>query len=309
MPRLYNFGSLCIDQVYRVERIAVAGQTIASRDHAVHPGGKGLNQSIAAARAGARVHHAGAIGADGLFLAQLLTDNGVGTDLVMQLDGASGHAIIQVDDEGANSIVISGGTNQRLPGAVIDSLTAAAVQGDWLLLQNETNHIDRALSQFRASPARVAMNLAPCDGREQDYDLSALDLLIVNAEEAAALVNVDLAEPRQALKQLLQRLPETQIVLTLGRDGLICADAQQQLELSAYSVVAQDETAAGDAFIGFLLAGLLENKPLIDCLIQASAAGALAVTRPGAASSLPERAAVAAFVAQQPALSSGAISL
>ncbi len=299
MPKLVNFGSLCVDWVYQVPNLVLAGETISAQSRATHPGGKGLNQSIAAALAGAKVEHFGAVGDDGGALVAALEHAGVGTDGVATIDVASGHAIIQVDGAGQNAIVIYPGANRLIPDQQ-QQLALGSLQGDdWLLLQNETNNIAEAITQARQLDANVAINLAPADDRIHDYPLHLVQLLIVNEAEAMALARC--TDVEQAFAILTSRYPDSDIVLTQGRQGLsfAAAGSEQPIALGAYSVKAVDETAAGDAFIGFLMAGLLANKPTIDALIAASAAGALTVTKPGASTSIPSRAAVEAMVAAE----------
>ena len=298
MPRLVNLGSLCVDHVYGVPNITSAGETVASRSHAVFPGGKGLNQSLAAARAGAEVAHAGCIGSDGLWLREELLGAGVDVSLVREVDTPSGHAVIQVNPRGENAIVIAGGSNRVLTAADRDAAFARCGPEDWLLLQNEINDLEAVLAGARAAGCRVAFNVAPVDGREQGYDLGGVALLILNEVEAAALAGVP--EPDPALDVLCRRYPSCDVVITLGRDGLRHGRGDARLRLEAFAADAVDETAAGDAFVGYLMATLLEGKPMREALVLGSAAGALAVTRAGAASSIPEREAVEALVGTAP---------
>ncbi len=296
MPRLVNLGSLCVDHVYGVPNITSAGETVASRSHAVFPGGKGLNQSLAAARAGAEVAHAGCIGSDGLWLREELLGAGVDVSLVREVETPSGHAVIQVNPRGENAIVIAGGANRVLTASDRDAAFARCGPGDWLLLQNEINDLEAVLAGARAAGCRVAFNVAPVDGREAAYDLGAVALLILNEVEAAALAGVP--EPDPALDVLCRRYPSCDVVITLGRDGLRHGRRDARLRLDAFPADAVDETAAGDAFVGYLMAALLEGKPMREALVLGSAAGALAVTRAGAASSIPEREAVEALAAR-----------
>lgn len=293
MAKLVNLGSLCIDHVYAVAAIAGAGETVASRGHEVFPGGKGLNQSVAAARAGADVVHVGCVGEDGAWLRDVLADAGVDASGVRVAEGASGHAVIQVNEAGENAIVIAGGANRALTDADVDRALDALEHGDWLLLQNEINDLDRVLARAAARGARVAFNVAPVDGREGGYDLGGVRLLIVNEIEAAALAGA--ADPAGAAAALRRRHPDTDVVLTLGADGLLYAGAEGRWELPAFDVRAIDETAAGDAFIGYLMASLMAGEDMRAALLAGSAAGALAVTAAGAASSIPDPAAVAAL--------------
>ena len=290
MPRLVNLGSLCVDHVYGVPNITSAGETVASRSHAVFPGGKGLNQSLAAARAGAAVTHAGCIGSDGLWLRDELANAGVDVALVREVDTPSGHAVIQVNPRGENAIVIAGGANRVLTTADRKAAFARCGPDDWLLLQNEINDLEAVLAGARAAGCRVAINVAPVDGREQGYDLSHVELLILNEVEAAALAGV--TEPDDALEILCRLYPSCDVVITLGRDGLRHGRADERVRLDAFPADAVDETAAGDAFVGYLMAALLEGGTMREALVFGSAAGALAVTKEGAASSIPERQAV-----------------
>ena len=285
MPKLVNLGSLCVDNVYRVGSIAAAGETVASASHDVFPGGKGLNQSIAAARAGAQVVHVGCVGGDGDWLRDTLAAEGVDVSGVRIVDGSSGHAVIQVNDRGENAIVIAGGANRTLDNADVERALDQVRADDWLLLQNEINDLEEVLRLARERRCRLAFNVAPVDGRETGYDLADVHLLIVNEIEAAALAGT--TDPPTAAKLLRDRLPNAEVVLTLGKDGLIHAGANGLSRLAAYPVQAMDETAAGDAFIGFLMAALLAGDNIEPALRMGSAAGALAATKAGAASSIP----------------------
>lgn len=294
MPKLVNLGSLCIDHVYQVPSVAGVGETVASFSHVVFPGGKGLNQSLAAAYARAAVHHVGCIGDDGAMLIEVLDAANVNVTGVVRRGADSGHAVIQVNSAGENAIVIAGGANRRIEDADVERAFALLGAGDWLLIQNEINDIERVLSQAATEGIALAFNVAPVDGRESGYELTGVRLLLVNEIEAASLAGV--ADPAQALDRLALRLPETDIVLTLGSAGLLFKSSTGKGKLGAYSVDVVDETAAGDAFIGYLMAELLAGQTLESGLEHASAAGALAVTVPGAANSIPKRRAVDEFL-------------
>lgn len=297
MGKLVNLGSLCIDHVYSVPDITGAGETVASLGHEVFPGGKGLNQSVAAARAGAEVLHFGCVGEDGAWLKDVLAEAGVDASGVRVAAGASGHAVIQVNAAGENAIVIAGGTNRELSEADVTAALDSLRPDDWLLLQNEINDLEGVLAAASRRGARVAFNVAPVDGREAGYDLSGTALLIVNEIEAAALAGED--DPPAALKSLCQRYPNIEVVLTLGRDGLLHASPTGTTTMPAYPAQAVDETAAGDAFIGYLMAALLAGDQIAAALRSASAAGALAVTKAGAASSIPTPNEVEALLARE----------
>ena len=299
MSKLVNVGSLCIDFVYSVPLIAAAGETVASIERQVFSGGKGLNQSIAAARAGVSVHHFGAVGEDGDSLVGCLTDNGVDTTGVVRLAGASGHAVIQVDAQGRNAIVISGGTNRQLSEAHASAAVAALEAGDWMLLQNETNHVGQIMQEAADRGMSVALNVAPPDSRIFDYPIERLGLLVANEHEAMYLAQN--SAPELAFQALKARCPDTHLVMTRGSEGLMFSEAGQAdvYSMGAYAVRAVDETAAGDAFVGYVLAGLVQSRPLVETLVRASGAGACAVTQAGAAPSVPEARAVDQLLNQQ----------
>ena len=294
MPKLVNLGSLCIDNVYSVPNITAAGETVASLEYAVHPGGKGLNQSIAAARAGARVVHVGCVGSDGTWLKRELSKSGVDVADVREADAPSGHAVIQVNPSGENAIVISGGANRTLDDTDIETAFSACQSDDWLLLQNEINKMEDIFEISSNRRQKLALNLAPVDERIGDYDLGSVDLLIVNEVEAQALSGRSAVD--DAFEALCARYPSCDVVVTLGRDGLRYGKGSERIALGAFSVESVDETGAGDAFVGFLMAALLEGWPIRDALVAGSAAGALAATRAGAASSIPDREAVASLI-------------
>ncbi|MCE2459906.1 MAG: ribokinase [Pseudomonadales bacterium] len=302
MPKLVNLGSLCIDHVYRVPAFTGPGETVSSLTHEVFPGGKGLNQSIAAARAGIDVVHVGCVGEDGGWLTDTLSAEGIDVSGLRVAEGASGHAMIQVNESGENAIVIFGGTNRTLARDDMETALARVERGDWLMLQNEINDLDLVLRLAGERGCQVAFNVAPVDGREAGYDLSCVGLLIVNEIEASALAGTDATgdDWSGVMAALGERAPKAAIVLTLGADGLVYRDETGLTTFPAYAVTAVDETAAGDAFIGFLMGSLIQGESMESALRMGSAAGALAVTQAGAASSLPAVADVRGLVQTGP---------
>ena len=298
MTRLVNLGSLCIDNVYGVEKIASPGETVASHSYEVFPGGKGLNQSLAAQLAGCSVFHIGCVGSDGIWLKEFLASKGVDVSHIRESDEATGHAVIQVDALGQNSIVIVGGSNRSISDADIEVALDLARDG-WLLLQNEINDLGEILERSFAAGVKVALNVAPVDGREQDYSLSGLGMLIVNEIEAASLSSSSESDPLSSLSILCSRLPQTQVVLTRGNQGLLYGMGDKRLVMEATTVTAVDETAAGDSFIGYLMASMIAGDPIEGSLRRASAAGARTVMRAGAASSIPSKSEVDLFLANR----------
>jgi len=295
MADLVNLGSLCIDIVYSVPRITRHGETVTALKQARFVGGKGLNQSLAAARAGCRVAHHGCVGNDGGFLVDALREAGVDARGVrIDATSPSGQAVIQVDQVGANAIVIVGGANRCLVADDIAKALASVAPHGWLLLQNEVNAIDEILASARRHRVRVAMNLAPADGRERGYDLDALELLVMNSMEAQALTGEEAAD--RAIDAVTNRHPALAVVVTLGENGLVYGAGAERLRLGAFHVDAVDETAAGDAFMGYLMHDWIDARAPREALVRASAAGAIAVTKPGAASSIPHAAEVERFL-------------
>ena len=159
--RIINFGSLNIDKVYQVEQFVRPGQTITAKDYAVAAGGKGLNQSLAAARAGAEVLHAGAIGAEGRFMADLLRESGADTSLLREVDGPSGHAVIEINAAGQNRIIVFGGANRSMTSEYIERVLDASQPDDWVLLQNEVNLVPEIIRRAHEKELRVVFNPSP----------------------------------------------------------------------------------------------------------------------------------------------------
>ena len=284
--RILNYGSLNIDQRYRVPHFARPGETLHSTGYRRSAGGKGLNQSLALAYAGAAVSHAGKVGPDGWFLVEMLQEAGVNTDaIVVANELATGHAIIQVDDAGENSIVLHAGANHAIEPREIAATLAGVHAGDILLLQNEINHAETILHEARARGARVAMNPAPMTPDVERLPLVDLALLIVNSHEGRQPTGED--DPTRALRALQDRCPQTAIVLTRGSDGAHYVDSSVALYEPAPRVVASDTTGAGDTFVGYLLAVLSRGGTAREALELATPAAAVCFTRPGAADAIP----------------------
>ena len=287
-------------------QIVGPGVTLASTGRDIFAGGKGLNQSVAAAKAGASVRHVGAIGPDGQLLLETMTAAGVDTSGVLQIDEPSGHAMIQVNDAGQNAIVIHGGANRTLTQAFIQAALDGLGPGQWVLLQNEINDLDQVIQAAALSPASVALNLAPADERISAYPIELLDLLIVNIAEGQALVEAKAlgaaSTAEDAFLCLAHAYPEIDLVMTLGDQGLLwhAAGSDQTGRMETIPVQPVDETAAGDSFVGYLLASLAQSGDLAEALAVGTVAGALAVTRAGAAPSVPDQTEVASRLKTPP---------
>jgi ribokinase len=287
--KILNFGSLNLDYVYRVDHFAGPGETLSALSREVKPGGKGLNQSIALARAGAKVYHAGCLGKGGELLRELLEQDGVDTSLLRPVGEMQGHTVIQVDPEGENSILLYGGSNRCVTEAQAEETLAGFRPGDWLLLQNEISMNGRIVDRAYERGMRIVLNPSPYDGRLAEVDFAKLSWVLVNEVEAEQMTGTQ--DPEQAWEIMHRRWPELSAVITLGSRGSM-AFAQgeggtETVRQEAVKVRAADTTAAGDTFTGYFIAGRAAGKPLRECMAQAALAAAVSVTRPGAADSIP----------------------
>ena len=289
MAAVYNLGSLNLDQIYHIPHHVQSGETLSATSFRVGAGGKGCNQSIACALAGAQVYHAGCIGHDGDMLRKLLNESGADTSLLKEIDVPTGCAVVMINAEGNNSIILFAGANHEIDAALLDQLFDKAQSGDVLLLQNETNMLSVAMKRAKEKAMKIAFNFAPFDGKKaQELPLELVDYLIVNEIEGAGLAGR--TAPQEILDTLTGRYPETQIILTLGADGVVWAGPAGQGGLPAFPAEVVDTTAAGDTFIGYFLAGINENMSIEEAATLASKASALCCSRPGAGTAIPKRA-------------------
>ena len=283
--KVLNFGSVNIDITYRVPHFVRPGETLSARSVTRNAGGKGFNQSVALSRAGCEVYHAGHIGEDGAFLLELCRQYGVRTDYLTQVDVPTGNAVIQVDDDGANCILLYGGANQAMDEAFIREVLSRFDAGDLLVLQNEINCMNRLIALAHEAGLKIAINPAPMNDAIAKESLALADWIILNETEARDLIGVE--EPFAQLEALKESFPHSSFLLTLGVRGAICQTNGQTCTLGSCKVDAVDTTAAGDTFAGFFLAELVNGKTPEDALLTATRASALAVTRHGAAQSVP----------------------
>ena len=283
--KILNFGSLNLDLVYQMPHFVRAGETLSSTGFHRGVGGKGLNQSVALARAGADIYHAGLVGEDGGMLREFLQDNGVDVRFVRTVDQPSGHAVIQVEPAGNNCIFLYGGANQCVREPFIREALSAFGAGDILILQNEINMIDRIIALAAERGMQVVLNPSPVADNLKALPLEKISWFILNEVEGAELSGE--TEPEKMLERLTALYPHAQIVLTLGGEGSVYAFRKERIRQSAFRVQAVDTTAAGDTFTGFFFAAIAAGVPVQDALLRASKASAISVTRPGAAPSIP----------------------
>ena len=287
---VFCLGSINIDHVYRLPALPQAGETLTAVSHTPGLGGKGVNQSVAALRAGAEVVHIGAVGQGDAWILAQLTAHGIALDWIARVAQGTGHAIVAVDDAGENQIIIHSGANLAQDPAMIDAALATARPGDSLLLQNETSHQVEAAQAARARGMMVFYSAAPFALAPLRAVLPHVTHLLVNAGEADALV--------KATGTALPDQPVEAVIVTRGAQGAewISAGAEP-LFTPAFPVTPVDTTGAGDCFAGSLAAALGRGASPAQALRYAAAAAALQVTRPGAAPAMPDRAQVERFLA------------
>jgi possible ribokinase len=289
--KVLNYGSLNIDYVYSLDHFVKRGETISSDSLDIFPGGKGLNQSLALGRAGAKVFHAGAIGKDGMFLLDLLKNSGIQIEHVRVLEGVqTGTAIIQKEKSGDNCIILYSGANHEISEKDIEETFQNFSEGDVLILQNEINAIGRIMEEARQKGMQIILNPSPMNESIFQLPLEFVHYFILNEIEAAQILKLDLVTVENAekiVRELHQRYPQSKIVLTLGAEGSLYFDGELLLRQNAYKAKVVDTTAAGDTFTGYFVAGILNGDSVKTAMERATHAAAIAISRLGAAPSIP----------------------
>lgn len=294
--KILNFGSCNIDIVCVVDHIVRPGETISAESIEHFVGGKGLNQSVALANAGAEVYHAGCIGADGEILRSFLKNAGVNLKYLRVTDGKSGQATIQVDKNGENAIFLFKGTNHEITEEYIDFVLSDFSEGDFLVLQNEINNVEYIADKACEKGMKIFFNPAPFNEVAANVDLSKLYCIIPNETESSGYSG---SENYKAFADFIRNnYPDLKAVITLGKDGCIYTDKDNEIIQPAYSVKAVDTTAAGDTFVGYFVAEISRGKEPCDAMKTACAAAAITVSRKGAAPSIPRYDEVTAFLSE-----------
>ena len=294
--KIVNFGSLNLDEIYRVPHAAVPGETLSAADYTVSIGGKGLNQSLAAARAGVSVRHAGLVGKEGGVLVDFLRESGVDVSLVRTVNAPQGRAIIQIDDEGNNCIIVFGGSNRELTRDYVDQTLEGMGPGDYVILQNEVSNVDYIISAADALGCTVVFNASPIDDALLQLDYRKVDWLVVNELEGMKIAGC--REIEDIIPRLIQRFPQLRIILTLGSDGSMCFSNGRIWKQPALPARVVDTTGAGDTFLGYCVAGLVRGESVTEMLRTAAGASSLAVSVLGAAPSIPCREQVMEYLAR-----------
>lgn len=283
--KVLNFGSLNYDYVYKVDHAVTPGETIDSQGMDSFLGGKGLNQSISLARAGVKVFHAGQVGEDGERFLHACEKNGIDTTYIKMIEGKSGHAIIQLDKNAQNCILLYGGSNRKITKEFVDEVLSHFEKGDILLLQNEINELDYIIDRAYEKGMQIALNPSPFDKALDACDLKKISYFLLNEIEGGQISGEK--EPDKILDVMMSKFPEAKIVLTLGSDGVVYRDKDQTCRQGIYKVKAVDTTAAGDTFTGYFIAGILAGMSVPDILKMCAKASAITVSRMGATDSIP----------------------
>lgn len=287
--KVLNFGSLNIDYVYDVDNFVKKGETISSKTLNVFCGGKGLNQSVALARAGAEVYHAGMIGEDGKFLLDLLKEAGVNIDnVVIRDDIRTGNAIIQRDKSGDNCIILFAGANRSITKDYVDNVLSGFEKGDYIVLQNEISELPYIVENAHKIGMKIVLNPSPMDEKIKELNLDYVDYFLLNETEALKLSGMDGFDSKKCMKKLISRFENAGILITLGDKGSIYSDGKINVEQSAVKTEVVDTTAAGDTFTGYFVSGILAGKEMKTVIKEATVASSITVSRIGAAPSIPD---------------------
>ena len=283
--KILNFGSANIDYVYSMDSIVKPGETVSTRSMEVFCGGKGLNQSIAAAKAGGNVYHAGMVGRDdGEKLLKKMNDDGVNTEHIKAAACPSGHAVSQVESSGQNSIFLYGGANRKIDEKYANEVLEGFEKNDILLLQNEISSLKYIAMTAHKKGMKVVLNPSPVNVELKEL-FPFVSYLMLNEDEGTAFTNesgyVEIAD------KLLSKYNEMNVVLTLGKKGVYFKNKDECQTHGIYKVKVTDTTAAGDTFIGYFISCIMRGKTVKEALQTASIASSLAVSRQGASDSIP----------------------
>lgn len=283
--KILVFGSCNIDTTYGVQHIVQAGESQAATSVSRFPGGKGLNQAIALARAGIPCCFAGCIGRDGAMLKSVMQQDHIDVRYVKESGAMSGQAVIQLDAHGENAILAYPGANGEVTTEYIDQVLSHFEKGDMLLVQNEISNTVYLIDKAAGLGMKIVLNPSPMSGELKRIDLRKVSWMVMNETDAIRWVGAD--RPYDFLLYATERYKDLQVILTLGKRGSIVLYRGKIYRQFAYTVKAVDVTAAGDTFTGYFLAGMCREEGVETALQYASAAAALTVSAKGAAVSIP----------------------
>jgi len=294
---IINFGSLNIDHTYSLPHFVRPGETLKSDSYNMYCGGKGLNQSVAAAKAGADVRHACMAGRGGEALTDYMAECGVDLSLMGQTETPQGCAVIQVTESGENGIFLFAGSNFELSREYIDSVFDRIDSSCYVILQNETSNVAYIISEAARRGHKVVFNASPFEAALREIDLKQIAWLMVNEIEGAEMTGETQSEA--IISALSKAAPDMGIVLTLGSSGSLCCKDGRIIRQGIFPVKAVDTTGAGDTFTGYFVAALDKGSSLETAMQRAAAASAIAVTRKGAGPSIPTADEVDVFLAER----------
>ena len=286
--KILVFGSLNIDLIFPVDHIVRPGETIGSAALIKSAGGKGANQAAALAKAGMEVCMAGKIGEDGEFLLRLLRSYGVNTDCVSRYEGATGQAIIQLDKNKQNAILLFSGGNGQITLDEIKGTLGKFGKGDTIVLQNEVVRLAEIMEAARERGLRICLNPSPCDETIETLPLQLTDTFFVNELEGAALASLPATTPPpRILDRLEERFPAAEIILTAGKEGAWYGFRGTREKGDIIDLPVADTTGAGDTFTGYFIAARARSLSVGESLAMACKAASIAVSRMGAMEAIP----------------------
>ena len=283
--KLLVFGSLNIDDVYRVCHLVKEGETLTARSYQRCEGGKGLNQAIAMSKAGMDVYMAGVVGEDGTFLLDFLSSFGVHTEYMQIMKTPTGRAIIQVDDEGRNAIFLYDGANYCITPEIVDGVLCNFCEGDWIVLQNEINGVDYLINAACGRDMIVLFNPSPLTEDLKRSSLQQVDWFILNEIEGYGLTGK--SDENDIVAELLSQYPSSRVLLTLGERGAVYADTTRRVWQDAIRSNVQDTTGAGDTFAGYFVHSIVSGETIERAMRIAAHAASIAISRIGAGRSIP----------------------
>jgi ribokinase len=286
--KILVYGSLNIDLIFSVEHIVLPGETVSSGSLEKSAGGKGANQAAALAKAGMPVYMAGKIGEDGKHLLDLLASYGVNTDHVKTYGGTTGQALIQVDRDGQNAIVLHAGGNGAIEASEIDSVLCGFGREDAVLLQNEIPHVAEIIDRAKKRGLTICLNPSPYNEKIEKLPLDLVDVFFVNEIEGTILAALGTDSPVSVvLDTLTSRFPQAEIILTAGKDGAYYGSGAVRAKGDSIDIPVVDTTGAGDTFTGYFLAARARRFPVEEALAVACRAASIAISRKGAMEAIP----------------------
>lgn len=290
--KILVYSSLNIDSTFSVDHIVLPGETEPSTGFRKAAGGKGANQAVAIAKAAGKgrikVFFAGKVGSDGAFALKKLNEYGVDTSFVHHTESGTGQAIIQLDREGQNSILLYGGGNQENTEDEIDAVLQNFEEGDILVLNGEINCLSHLMDRALKLGMRVCINPSPVTDEILKLPLGKASLLVLNEIEGATIAK---AKPDatylEILTKLVKKFPKTEILLTLGKFGAYYGFRDIVEHSTSFDAEVVDTTCAGDTFLGYYLVSRSNGKKIRTSLETACKASSITVSRPGAMDSIP----------------------